>query len=182
MFTSYTMMSAVRKTMLERFLSWLGFGQEDASPRDERLDLMNSMLSQRDRMKRLIVQGTWKGRRGTWRTSKLTSVHKNIYYLIDTVRSTTNAVMSKTEPSMAATKSRRYLDNLYPVTLDNYLTDEQGLTCEPETIIRELIQAIEDLVNNIRAWEQKDGHRYEYYLRQCSHLFGELETIIKAYF
>lgn len=170
------------KTMWQKFLTFIGFGVEDAPPPDDRLDLMVSMLQHRDRMKRLIEQQTWKGRRGTWRTSKLMSVHPNIYYLIDTVRSTTNAVMSKSPPTREAKLSRRYLDNLYPVTLDNYLLDEQGMTCPPSVIMLELIKAIEDLVNNIRAIEQNDPTYFDYYLRQCSALFGELEIIIKAYF
>ena len=167
--------------MLQRFLSWIGFGQEDAPAPDERLDKMQSMLNTVDRMRRLIGQGTWKGRRGTWRTSKLESVHPNIFYLINTVRSTTDAILSKTSPPKDAKLSRRYIDNLYPVTLDQYLIDEQGQTCPPETIMRELLEAIADMVNNIRMLDQTDPNNYDYYLRVCSNLFGELEIITKAY-
>jgi len=170
-----------RKSMFKKLLSWIGFGQEDAPAPDERLDKMNAMLVQMDRLRRLIAQGTWKGRRGTWRTSKFESVHQNIFYLINTVRSTTDAVLSKSPPPREATLSRRFVDNLYPVTLDGYLTDEQGYTCAPETIMRELIKAIEDLVNNIRMYDQTDSTRFDYYLRQCSNLFGELEIITKTY-
>lgn len=181
MLSSYTIQLAGQKTMLQKLISWLGFGRQDAVVPDERLAMMETMLMYRDRLQRLIGQHAWKGRRGTWRTSKLESVHKNIFYLIDTVRSTTNAVMSKSAPPREAILSRRYLDNLYPVTLDQYLTDEAGLTCDPESIMWELCKAIEDLANNIRMLDQTDSTYYDYYLRQCSTLFGELEIIIKAY-
>lgn len=167
--------------MLQRFLSWIGFGQEDAPAPDERLDKMQSMLNTVDRMRRLIGQGTWKGRRGTWRTSKLESVHPNIFYLINTVRSTTDAIISRTSPPKDAKLSRRFIDNLYPVTLDQYLIDEQGQTCTPETIMRELLEAIADMANNICVLDQTDPNQYDYYLRACSNLFGELEIITKAY-
>lgn len=171
--------------MLQRFMNWLGFGeQKDASVvPDTRLGLeqFNAMLEMHGRLTRLIGQHTWKGRRVTWRTSKLESVHMNVFYLIDTVRSATNAVISKTQLSREAKLSRRYTDNLFPVTLDQYLIDEQGMTCDSETIMRELLKAIEDLVNNIRMLEQSSEEYFDYYLRQCSTLFTELEIIIKAY-
>jgi hypothetical protein len=178
---SFSFPATGRQSMFHRLLRWLGFGQGDAPAPDERLDKMNAMLVQVDRLRRLIGQHTWKGRRGTWRTSKLESVHPNIFYLINTVRSTTDAVISKSPPPREAILSRKFMDNLYPVTLDGYLTDEQGLTCPPETIMRELIKAIEDLVNNIRMYDQTDSTYYDYYLRQCSTLFGELEIITKTY-
>lgn len=165
----------------KRFLSWFGIGVEEVTPPDPRLNEMNSMLVFADRLSRLISSGNWKGRRVTWRTSTITSVHPNIYFLIHTVRSTTNAVMAKTKPPLETRLSRKYLDNLTTLSKDNYLVDDQGMSCQPEIIMRELLGAITDLVNNILELEKTDANYFDYYLRQCTNLFGELEIIIKEY-
>lgn len=154
---------------------------EEIVPPDPRLKQMDLMLVIAGQLSRLIGNGYWKGRRVTWRTSKLTSVHANIFFLISAVRSTTNAVMSKTKPPQETRLSRKHADNLTAVTLDSYLVDDQGMSCQPKVIMCELLEAIDDLVNNIRTLEKTDDERFDYYLRQCTHLFVELEIIIKEY-
>lgn len=168
--------------LFARFKKWLGFGQEEAPPPDPKLDKMNQMLSFADRLGRLLSMGNWKGRQAKWRTTKLVSVHPNIYSLIHTVRSTTNAVIAKSKPTVETRLSRRVLDNCHTVSMDDYLVDDKGMGFAPEIIMRELLTSINDLVGNIRKLkEENDEEYFDYYLRQCTNLFDELEIIIKTY-
>lgn len=165
---------------LIRWAKYLGLWQEESPPPDPRLDKMNQMLTQADRLSRLVANGNWAGRRANWRTKKLTSVHPHIYSLIHTVRSTTNAVIARSKPTVETRLSRRHLDNLHTVTLDDYLVDDKGMGVAPLVIMRELLTSITDLVGNIRKTKE-DEEYYDYYLRQCTNLFDELEIIIKTY-
>jgi hypothetical protein len=148
---------------------------------DPLADRMTSMLDVLGRFASLLAQHRWKGRRVTWRTSTITSVHSDIYNLIDTVRSTTHAVMVKGKPETTTRLSRRFVDNLTTTTLDGYLVDEQGMSTEPSVIMQELITAVRELVANINLCKESDAMNYEWYLAQCSNLFVELEIVFKAY-
>ena len=167
--------------MLQKLLKWLGFRHAEKGVVDPRAEKMEAMLVQLDSMQRLLDNGTWKGRRAAWRATKITSTHANMFHLINTIRSTTNAVMSKTKPQTSTRLSRKYLDNLSTTTLDGYLLDDFNMTCSPYAIMCELTSAVNDLVNNIRPLSNTDDTHYDYYLRQCTHLFTELELVIKAY-
>ena len=164
-----------------RLKEWLGFGKEDVPPPDPRLEKMLQVTNTADRLGRLIAGGHWKGRRTSWRTAKLVSVHPDIYSLIHTMRTTTHAVISKGKPTVETRLSRRVKDNLYEKTLDAYLIDEKGMSFTPDIIMLELLKEIRILRENIMAYETTDDNRFDYYLRQCTNLFDELEYIIKAY-
>lgn len=167
--------------MLLRFLKWLCFGWAVLPPADKRVDGMYAMLFYINRLAKRISNESWKGRQPHWRVTKVSSVHLNVYYLLRAVRNTTLAVMAKSKPSIETRLSRRVPDNLTTVSLDTYLTDEYGMSCPPQVVMMELIVAARELVNNIRELGKTDDEYYDYYLRQCSNLFTELEIITKAY-
>lgn len=167
--------------MLVKILKWLCFGWAALPPADKRVDGMLTMLYYINRLAKQISNESWKGRQPHWRLTQVSSVHSNIYYLLHTVRHTTLSVMSRTKPSVETRLSRRVADNLTTVSLDSYLTDDHGMTCPPQVVMMELAVATRELVNNIRELEKTDEDYYDYYLRQCSNLFTELEIITKAY-